>query len=158
MLQDDNELIKLPPAGKGYPELQKFIKRKEIHCIDSPYQTNCLAEALSFFTMSDSKDKRYHYNERVAEGVRLKLQIQSILGDQIKDINSETVNEEMDENLKDVVQETQEAKYFNILMLNFENWVHILYILDPVALTGYRYCPNCKEHAVPVKNKSCNAA
>ncbi|KAA6376393.1 MAG: hypothetical protein EZS28_028080 [Streblomastix strix] len=210
-------VYRLPPGGKACPELQKFVKRKEIHYVDSPYQTNCVAEALSFFTMPDTKEKRYNNNERVAEGVRLTLLIQSILGNQIKgnsarcddvkqflqtyqgfdfaahgqqvakffninfciyayrqnkdgdsyfldsvikpkDIDSETVNEEMDEDLKDVVQETQEAKDFNILMLHFENWVHILYISDPIALTGYRYCPICKEHAVPVKNKNCNAA
>ncbi|KAA6402952.1 MAG: hypothetical protein EZS28_001515 [Streblomastix strix] len=58
-----------PFTGKAIPELQKFIKRREVHYIESPYPNNCFFEALSYLSMPDSKIKRYRYSDRVAEGI-----------------------------------------------------------------------------------------
>jgi hypothetical protein len=46
------------PESKAIPELQKFIKRREVHFVESPYKYNCFFEALSFLTLPDVKDKR----------------------------------------------------------------------------------------------------
>ncbi|KAA6328133.1 MAG: hypothetical protein EZS28_053749, partial [Streblomastix strix] len=46
---------------------------------------------------------------------------------------------------------------FNILLLQLKNNSHVLFVSDPEALTGYRNCPFCKQHSVPVKNKNRHA-
>ncbi|KAA6387610.1 MAG: hypothetical protein EZS28_016862, partial [Streblomastix strix] len=39
---------RIPFAGKAIPELQKFIKRREVHYVESAYPNNCFFEALSY--------------------------------------------------------------------------------------------------------------
>ncbi|KAA6357781.1 MAG: hypothetical protein EZS28_046692, partial [Streblomastix strix] len=39
-------VYRIPLAGRAIPALEKFIKRREVHYIESPYPNNCFFEAL----------------------------------------------------------------------------------------------------------------
>ncbi|KAA6363778.1 MAG: hypothetical protein EZS28_040695, partial [Streblomastix strix] len=231
-------VYRYPLTGKAIPELQKYIKRREVHFIDSQYPNNCVFEALSFLSLPEtararrqiasdfekSKEKRYKDHDRVAEGVKLMIQYYSLQGNSAKckniqkfikeyqgfdfvtdgkklaklfNINiciyackeipiqsdqGDTITtydqfylDQIIEPNKDNADATllptsfaqsddddddenkSQLQDFNILLLQLKNNSHVLFISDPEALTGYRNCPFCKQHSVPVKNKNRHA-
>ncbi|KAA6381134.1 MAG: hypothetical protein EZS28_023338, partial [Streblomastix strix] len=210
-------VYRYPLTGKAIPELQKYIKRREVHFIDSQYPNNCVFEALSFLSLPDkSKEKRYKSSDRVAEGVKLMIQYYSLQGSSAKckniqkfikeyqgfdfvtdgkklaklfNINiciyackeipiqsdqGDTITaydqfyldqiiepdkDDADDDEKEYQNEENKSQLqdFNIILLQLKNNSHVLFVSDPEALTGYRNCPFCKQHSVPVKNKNRNA-
>ncbi|KAA6372173.1 MAG: hypothetical protein EZS28_032300, partial [Streblomastix strix] len=183
-------VYRYPLTDKAIPELQKYIKRREVHFIDSQYPNNCVIEALSFLSLPEtararrqiasdfdkSKEKRYKSSDRVADGVKLMIQyykipIQSDQGDTItaydqfyQDQIIEPSEVDENENIDDATlmptsfaqsdENKSQLQDFNILLLQLKNNSHVLLVSDPEALTGYRNCPFCKQHSVPVKNKN----
>ncbi|KAA6358017.1 MAG: hypothetical protein EZS28_046456, partial [Streblomastix strix] len=78
-------VYRYPLTGKAIPELQKYIKRREVHFIDSQYPNNCVFEALLFLSFQDKgKEKRYSQHDRIAEGVILTIQYYSLQGSSAK--------------------------------------------------------------------------
>ncbi|KAA6362112.1 MAG: hypothetical protein EZS28_042361, partial [Streblomastix strix] len=66
-------VYRIPHAGRAIPALEKFIKRREVHYIESPYPNNCFFEALSYLSKPD-QERRLRPSDRVAEGVKLMIQ------------------------------------------------------------------------------------
>ncbi|KAA6384643.1 MAG: hypothetical protein EZS28_019831 [Streblomastix strix] len=136
-------------AGKAILESQKFIKRREIHFVESPYPNNCFFEALSYLSMPDSKINRYRSQNRVAEGIRLIIQHYSLSGNSAK--CREIQNFLTDFKGFDLAADDKKiAKRLNINFCVYafqeDDNAHILFVSDPEALTGYRYCPIYKLH------------
>ncbi|KAA6401851.1 MAG: hypothetical protein EZS28_002628 [Streblomastix strix] len=75
---------RIPFASKTIPELQKFIKRREVHYIESPHPNNSFFEALSYLSMPESKVNRYRSRDRVVEGIQLMIQHYSLSGKSAK--------------------------------------------------------------------------
>ncbi|KAA6353388.1 MAG: hypothetical protein EZS28_051085 [Streblomastix strix] len=53
-------VYRIPLAGKAIPALEKFIKRREVHYIESPYPSNCFFEALSYLSKPDQERRLRH--------------------------------------------------------------------------------------------------
>ncbi|KAA6378295.1 MAG: hypothetical protein EZS28_026178 [Streblomastix strix] len=152
-------VYRLPPAGKACPELQNSSKEmKLIMLILLIKQTAQLKPQVKVNNASCQDVKQFlktyqgfdfaAHEQQVPKFFRTNFCIyayrQNEDGDlyfldyviKPKEVDSETVNEKLDEDVKDVVKYEEEAKDFNIQMLHFEIWPHILYFSDPVALTG----------------------
>ncbi|KAA6379989.1 MAG: hypothetical protein EZS28_024485 [Streblomastix strix] len=74
---------RIPLAGRAIPALEKFIKRREVHYIESPYPNNCFFEALSYLSKLD-QEGRLRPSDRVAEGVKLMIQYYELQGNSAK--------------------------------------------------------------------------
>ncbi|KAA6357994.1 MAG: hypothetical protein EZS28_046478, partial [Streblomastix strix] len=76
-------VYRIPLAGRAIPALEKFIKRREIHYIESPYPNNCFFEALSNLSKPD-QERRLRPSDRVAKGVKLIIQYYGLQGNSAK--------------------------------------------------------------------------
>ncbi|KAA6346791.1 MAG: hypothetical protein EZS28_052067, partial [Streblomastix strix] len=76
-------VYRIPLAGRAIPALEKFIKRREVHYIESPYPNNCFFEALSYLSKPD-QERRLRQSERVSEGVQLMIQYYGLQGNSAK--------------------------------------------------------------------------
>ncbi|KAA6362449.1 MAG: hypothetical protein EZS28_042024 [Streblomastix strix] len=107
-------VYRYPLTGKAIPELQKYIKRREVHFIDSQYPNNCVFEALSFLSLPDkTKEKRHKDHDRVAEGVKLMIQYYNLQGSSAKCKNIQKFIKEY-QGFDFVTDGKKLAKLFNI--------------------------------------------
>ncbi|KAA6362323.1 MAG: hypothetical protein EZS28_042150, partial [Streblomastix strix] len=111
--------------------------------------------------MPDTKTNRYRSQNKVAEGIRLIIQHYNLSGNSAK--CRDVQNFLADFKGFDLAADGKKiAKRMNISICVYaykeDEAAHILFISDPEALTGCRYCPICKLHGIKIKDKNCHLA
>ncbi|KAA6370667.1 MAG: hypothetical protein EZS28_033806, partial [Streblomastix strix] len=163
-------IFQYPLGGAAIPSLKQHIKRREIYYVDCKVNL-CFWTAYSFITMPNSKDKRWKDCSRIVEAKRIFHRVNGVefrdnyqgfdfVNDINNFINKEQVNMHMYtysdsppryELLQNYTIDNKE-KQFNILFINDGINVHIMYISDVEALTGFRYCNICHRQAFRIKD------
>ncbi|KAA6383949.1 MAG: hypothetical protein EZS28_020525 [Streblomastix strix] len=163
-------------ADAAIPSLQKHIKRREVYYVECK-QNLCFFTAYSFITMPNFKEKRWKDCSRIAEGKRISKRTCRKKFDDLyygfnfaTDIDEFIEKEQINVHVCTYGDKYQSPSYyaihhykcdtsdrdFNVLLINNGVNVHILYVSDVQALTGYRYCDICKLQAFKTSNPNIN--